>query len=742
MDRSYRVFGLATLVMLATVIAVMAMLMVFEQSLQTDVQRTRVRSPILVTRSVTLNAGTRGAITVPMAWSRNDLHTLLQGLEQLGSASGFSSSIGFIGRVSGRYEQVTLLRVGEDMLAYFAPRGTCRTDTLYLYDARNRVIGDGEKGRFENHFVRLLPLANSAVLKVLAPGETGVMALQCDPATNDRFLKVVFLPRPGMEKSAMVALRSRAEAGAWNHSDFAPATVMVESLSEAVAERMEADFGWLPPFAAAFGFLLLVILAGFALFDAARIRPEFQIRRAVGSSMSCLLYTSAQRVLRMLGMAAVVAASFLGSGWLFTDTRIFQDGWRGLFWAGVVLLLSGLGGVASHAAYVLLRLDDQLTLTTNVAGSRWKTIMVGVCMAVMTFSLALFAMFSYGLNTYFRQLQNMPLGYAPTGLYAYAAIPLSARGRAGEDVSSLLAEPLRSLSPASVGGQISLICDGPWSLDGLLANPALKHAGISIKGSAGLLDLLQLRHTGRDILADDLHTGTASWIQGDDPQFIRAATQRGHVLGAVAGVRVGALAPQERSIIFEAIDNTPCPAPVVLYRSSRIAANQQSNSLEGVRARVQALTTDYSIQAPKQVSAIIAQARQPLLQLTRFANWGFLAAFLCMVLVAGLSSAAYVNSRARIIAIRSAVGESPWRAALDATYRGGLHVLPMLALAAMASGWANSLVRLKFPGYPGLDGLRLLGLSLLIGAVIQVVMFICLWKALSRTDFSTALRVD
>ena len=741
MDRSYRVFGLATVVMLSVVIAVMTMLLVFEQSLQHQIQHTRFRAPILVTRSVTLNAGTASAITMPMAWSKDDLHTLLQGLDSLGSATGFSADLGFVERASGRHEQVTLLRAGVDMLGYLSLPTTCRSDVLYLYDPRHIVTGTGNIGRLDDRPVQLLPLLDNTALKVLASSRAGAIAVQCDPTSNDEFMKVVFLPRPGMEMAATAALRSRAGAAIWNRSDFAPATVSVESLSEAVARRMEKDFGWLPPFVVAFAFLLLVILAGFALFDAARIRPEFQIRRAMGSSMPRLLWASAQRVFRMLAAAFALATLLLILWWSFAGTQLLSDGWLGLCWAAIVLVLAGCVAVVAHAMYVLLRLDAQLTLTTNVAGSRWKAALVGVCMGVMTFSLALFAMFSLGLNMYFHQLQNMPLGYAPTGLYAYAAIPLSARGRAGQDTASLLAEPLQSLALAN--GRVSVICEGPWSLDGLLADPNLKHVGISISGSAGLLDLMRISHTGRDIAAKDLQTGTARWIQTLDPEFVRLAAKFGHLVGTVTGLRVGALAPQNRSIVIEPLNSVPCPAPVVLYRANPgSSAGTASSALAGVQARIQAITADYSIQPAEQVSATIAQARQPLLQLKRFADLGFAAALLCMVLVASLTSAAYVNSRARVIAIRSALGEAPWRAALDAVLRSGLHALPALALAALVSGWMNSAVRFEFPDYPGLSVWELTALSLLIGVVIQSAMFASLWNTLSKTNFSAALRVE
>lgn len=330
MDRSYRIFGLATLVMLAVVIAVMAILLVFEQSLQQQVYRTRDHAPILVTRSITLNAGTTRAITLPVAWSRNDLHLLLQGMKSIGRVSRFSSNTGFVGRESGRHERVTLLRVGADMLGYLSLAKSCRPDVLYLHDSRDPVTGSGSVGRIDDRPVKLLPLRNSAALKVLAPAQDGAIALSCDPTSSDTYLKVVFVPRPGKESAAFAALRSRAEADIWGHSDFAPATVSVESLSEAVTKRIEKDFGWLPPFAIAFSFLLLVILVGFALFDAARIRPEFQIRRAVGSSLPSLLYVSARRVLEMLGVAAALATLLVAAWCLIAGTQMFRDGWLGL----------------------------------------------------------------------------------------------------------------------------------------------------------------------------------------------------------------------------------------------------------------------------------------------------------------------------------------------------------------------------------------------------------------------------
>lgn len=734
MDSGYRLFGYATRVMLAAVIAAVAALLVFEQSLQQQVQRARVHAPLLITRAATLNAGTEHTLTVPLAWSTNDVHQLTQGMASLGRVSGFSTDVGFVGREDGRYEQITLARVSADMLGYLSLPAACSPDSLYLYVPGHPVPAAGAMGRLDERAVRLLPLADSAALRTLVSARSGAIGLLCDPTPPTNLIKIVFLPAPGKEAAASVALRARAAAKIWQQSDFAPATVRVESLSEAVAQRIEHDFGWLPPFVTAFACLLVVILTGFALFDAARIRPEFQIRRAIGSSRNLLLRTSAQRVLRMLRDATALAVPPLALWWALKSGADQAAGLRGLGWTAALLLLAGALASVAHAAYVLARLDEQLTLTTNVAGSRWKTALVGICMGLMTFSLAVFAIFAVGLNLYFRQLQNTSLGYAPTGLYAYAAMPVSARARAGDTASALLAEPLLAL--ASTHAKLSLTCEGPWQLDSMLADPNIAHAGISLQGSAGLLGVLDIAHTGRDLSPLDLHEGTAHWLQSEDTEFLRRTRRQENVVGTVSGLRVGALTPQDRSVDIAPLGGAwPCPAPRVLYRADARAA-------AALLPQLKTLTVDYDIQPPREVSAIIAHARQSLRRLKDFANLGFAAAFLCMLLVASLTSAAYINSRARIIAIRSALGEPPWRAALDAVRRSALHALPALVLAALVSDWMQTLVRFAFPDYAGLHAWALAGLALALGAVIQSTMFVYLWKTLTAANFAAALRVD
>lgn len=734
MDSGHRLFGYATRAMLAVVIAAVATLLVFGQSLQQQVRRARVHAPFLVTRAIILGAGTDRPLTVPLAWSTDDVHRLTQGMESLGSVSGFSTDIGFVGREDGRHEQVVLARISADLLGYLSLPATCSPDSLYLYAPGHPVPAAGAIGRLDERAVRLLPLADSATLRTLVAARSGAVGLLCDPAAPANLMKIVFLPAPGKEAMASAALHARAAAKIWQQSDFAPATVRVESLSEAVTRRIEHDFGWLPPFATAFACLLVVILVGFALFDAARIRPEFQIRRAIGSSRALLLRTSAQRVARMLRDASALAVPLLALWWALGNGADWAAGLRGLGLTTALLLLAGALAATAHAAYVLARLDGQLTLTTNVAGSRWKTALVGICMGMMTFSLTVFAIFAVGLNLYFHQLQNTALGYAPSGLYAYAAMPVSARARAGDAASALLAEPLLALAPTDA--KLSLICEGPWQMDALLADPNITHAGISLQGSAGLLGVLGIAHTGRDLSPLDLHDGTAHWLQSGDTEFLRRTRRQESVVGVISGVRVGALTPQDRSVDVAPLGGAmPCPAPRVLYRADARAA-------AALLPRLRALTVDYDIQPPREVSAVIAQARQSLRQLRDFANLGFAAAFLCMLLVASLTSAAYVDSRARIIAIRSALGESPWRAALDAVRRSALHALPALALAAAVAGWMQTLVRFAFPDYAGLHAWALAGLALALGAVIQSTMFAYLWKTLAATNFAAALRVD
>lgn len=734
MDSRYRLFGYATRVMLAAVIAAVAALLVFEQSLQQQVRRARVHAPLLVTRTATLNAGTESPLTMPLAWSPNDVHQLTQGMASLGSVSGFSTDVGFVRREDGRYEQITLARISADMLGYLSLPITCSPDSLYLYTPGHPVPAAGATGRLDERAVRLLPLADSAALRTLVAARSGAVGLLCDPTPPANLIKIVFLPAQGKEAAASVALRARAAANIWQQSDFAPASVHVESLSEAVAQRIEHDFGWLPPFATAFACLLVVILIGFALFDAARIRPEFQIRRAIGASRALLLRTSALRVARMLRDATALAVPLLTLWWVLGTGANQAASWRGLGLTTVLLLLAGTLAAAAHATYVLARLDKQLTLTTNVAGSRWKSVLVGICMGMMTFSLTVFAIFAVGLNLYFHQLQNTSLGYTPSGLYTYAAMPVSVRARAGDAASALLAEPLLAL--ASTHANLSLICEGPWQLDAMLADPNIKHAGISLQGSAGLLGVLGVTHTGRDLSPLDLHEGTAHWLQSEDAEFLQRTRRQESVVGTLSRVRVGALAPQVRSVDIAPLSEAwPCPAPRVLYRADARAA-------AALLPQLRALTVDYDIQPPQETSAIIANARQSLRRLKDFANLGFTAAFLCMLLVASLTSAAYVNSRLRVIAIRSALGEPPRHAALDAVCRSSLHALPALTLAALVAGWMQTLVRFAFPDFVRLPALALAGLSLALGAVIQSAMFVYLWKTLAATNFAAALRVD
>lgn len=734
MDSGYRIFGHATRIMLAAVIVTVAILLAFEQSLGQQIQRARIHAPLLITRAVTLNAGTNHALTIPMAWSKNDVHQLTQGMESLGDVSGFSVNLGFVERESGRHQQITLARVGVDMLGYLSLPASCSPNTLYLYDPEHPVAAAGTLGRVDGRAVRLLPLSGDAALKTLVSAKAGAIGLACDPTLDAGYAKIVFLPTPSEEASAITALQARAASSTWQQSDFAPARVRVESLSAAVTQRIAHNFGWLSPFAIAFACLLTVILIGFALFDAARIRPEFQIRRAIGSSRSLLLRTSAHRVWRLLRDAAALAALLLVLWRVFGNETSEVAGWRGEGLTAALLVFAGALAAVAHATYVMAKLDEQLTLTTNVTGSRWKTVLVGVCMGIMTFSLTVFAIFAVGLNLYFSQLQDTPLGYAPTGLYAYAAMPVSARARAGDIVSALLAEPLLAMAATQPG--LSLICEGPWALDPLLADPNTKHAGISLSGSAGLLGVLGIAHSGRDLSPLDLHAGTAHWLQSNDVEFLHRTRRQDNVVGMMTGLRMGALTPQDRSV-----DLTPlggpgiCPAPRVLYRGDARAA-------DALLPRLQSLTVDYSIQPPREVSTIISNARQPLRRLRDFANLGFGAAFFCMLLVASLTSAAYVNSRARIIAIRSALGEAPWRAALDAVRRSALHAVPALTFAVIISAWMQSLVQLAFPDYVGLHTWALVGLSLALGAMIQASMFGYIWKTLTATNFAAALRVD
>lgn len=452
------------------------------------------------------------------------------------------------------------------------------------------------------------------------------------------------------------------------------------------------------------GSLLMVLLACSAVaslqvFRAARNDRALAIQLALGASRVQLVRRAALES-SALTLAGTAAAA--GVAWAVTRLLVAVAP------ADVPRLsTAGIGNATAIAALVILvsiltsvwpalfatRVDPARTLTTGARTAlhprerRWQQLAVGSQVAVAVIVLAGAALFMRSV----RQLESVPLGFAPAGLFSVAIEPLTAsperwdqfydaliaRTRALPGVQDAAAVYLRPLSgPIGMDtfpvreDQAGLGPDAPWR-----TNPRVNLEAVT----PGYFDTIGTPVVaGRDFTADDhpssvnvvivgASTAARLW-PGRSPigERMLVPTQRAPgsieqprwqtVVGVVGDVRYRGLTDPRLDVYMPAAQSTMRVKHLV------VRAAGGAEAIAGpLRAIVRELDPAARFEQLEPMEDVVARESAPWRFAMRvLSGFGLMAALVASAGLTGLVSLV-VALRRRELGIRSALGATPWR---------------------------------------------------------------------------------
>lgn len=714
--------------LVALLVGALGLIGIIQDGVSRQVTQLQADSPIILSRHASLQTA-HGEQVIPIAWTETALGELAQAVSGLGVVSPIAAGQAFFRAEGGDYLDVTVLTVGPDLLARLAPNARCLPSQVHLSGDFPQSVA---RGVLSGQAVLVAPLGSSFALQALAPDTAKVVLVRC-AATASSYPRVALLPARGQNASALATATAYAN-GARDDSSFAPVTVNVERLSDAATRELGRTYGWLPSLKLAFVLTLVGVVSGLAFFDATRARTDFDIRRALGSSMGALLAQSTRRVARQLGIASAI-----GFGTLFSiaalSTRIAISSPA----IGTLLLSAGIAGCAAVAAHVSLTLpgiDRRIVVRSSAAGSAARTIGAGACLAVMALILVGFAATSLLLGRHAKGLERLGLGYEAHGLYAIRAIPLTPRAQTGEATFDLLAVPVAGIEAASA----AVTCTAPWALDSFLLQGLYRNAAVTLASGGSIARVLGLRITGRDLSSVDVASSRPMLVQALDTQFAHDSRVFGHEIGRVRGLQFGALSPSPRNAIIKSLRGHPCLAPLVLFRpSNSTRPDDQARSLtEQLGARIES----YAFMAPVRVEDELADARAPLRRLRALAAGGLAVAALSVVLLSALLSLVFVRSRLRQIAIRHALGEPPVHTAIGIAKLASVFAAGGALLGALGALGSHGMLARQVPGIGAYSVADLAIVVVVVTAVMTLAAAFFSHRYISRSDLVTAWRVE
>lgn len=716
---------------LTVLISAMTLAILVERELGAQVANLRVNSPIILRKESILNEGALSETRVPLAWTASAVADITSGMESSGRFAALSlSTSGYLERTPGAYENVLLIESGKELHSVLQLPGTCDANTLWI---GGDVPLGGSLGRYNGERVQLLPLPNESIAKAISDARRELpAAIRCREGAQEGFPILLFVPDGDHSSDVWEELTLRAQLHASRGGGFAPVRVSVEHLADRLQAELARNYRWLHILINAFSAAVLLALCGHAVFAGSRDRHGFKIRRALGAPLPSLGATSAWKTVVPMAACAAVAVPAACAAHLALNPEAGLAGLSGTVTAIAVIALGASCAWITHMLCAAGRIDQSLSVAPKVTAGRWRRVTLSVCVAGACLVAGTLSLLVAGLAKYNDALQEFDLGYDPTNLLAYRAIPTTARARLGTEAASLIATPLMDLSRR---GEVSFLCSALWEVEpGVLP---FEHAAAIVPAGPGIAAMLGIDVAGRDLSDKDLFRGGGLVVQNITAESARAVRYLGSVIGSVQGVHTGGLSPVLRDLVFIPPDSSiTCPETFVLARVD----SSHGRHPERLRERLEDLLTDHAVRPPRRLTELIDEQRRPLDQVRKSAAVSLALVTVSMLIVVALMTTTYIESRMRVIAVRHALGESVGAAILTLSVQTLLVATLGIGLAACLWPSVFSFMRLQFPAMPALSSLEVATVLATICLVVFLSAGVAAMKSLSTARFVEALR--